>query len=395
MTGTQLKLFVGVVIFVFVLLISWVLFVPPYNVPKFENIENNQTGFLIPLDTDTTQQAQFESAAYLKDKKVAAKRVQIHKRWVQRGWLYTTGEYLDIERLITVDRSPVIKEWTDSAKSGTSPNDESISAQSKDGSGLKLNFTCTSYIPEADKDHPEGAEHFLYYYKGETLGHVMDKEVRARVQAVAAEFTAQYPLETLRGTQHKLVEAVREDVVPFFKKRGIAITSMGMVGGFHYTNEAIQKSIDDAIKAQQLKIVAMAQQEKEKIEQQTKLYNQEINNKTLKLKAEGEVLALQAKLEGEAKAKLAAAKVDAEAVKVTAEAEAYKYQQLDQYKHLVMALKTLEMEQAWRMQWQGGVPQTVFGSSGSIMPIFPFGNLTGVHLPSDASKLAEKKEAGR
>ena len=27
----------------------WVLVVPPYNVPKFENIENNQTGTKKPL----------------------------------------------------------------------------------------------------------------------------------------------------------------------------------------------------------------------------------------------------------------------------------------------------------------------------------------------------------
>src|SRR5208283_2170230 len=107
--------------------------------------------------------------------------------------------------LIVVDRSPVIKEWTDSRSTGTSAKDESLSAQSQDGTGLKLNFTCTAYIPESDeKEHPEGAEHFLYYYKGENLGHVMDFEVRARVQSVAAEFTSQFPLETLRGTQHKL-----------------------------------------------------------------------------------------------------------------------------------------------------------------------------------------------
>ena len=119
MNPSQIKIFAGVVIFVIVALIVWCFFVPPYNLPKFENIENNQTGFLVPLDQDTDKQAHFESAGYLKDKKVAAKRVQIHRRWVQKGWLYTTGEYLDVERLIVVDRSPVIREWTDSHTSGT------------------------------------------------------------------------------------------------------------------------------------------------------------------------------------------------------------------------------------------------------------------------------------
>jgi len=392
MSPNQIKLAVGAGVFVVFLLVVWLLFVPPYNVPKFENIENNQTGFLIPLDTDTSQQAHFESAQYLKDKKVAAKRVQIHRRWVQRGWLYTVGEYMDTDRLMVVDRSPIIREWTDSATTGTTSADESLSAQSKDGTGLKLNFICTAYIPESDAEHPEGAEHFLYYYKGETLAHVIDKEVRARVQSVSAEFTAQFNLEVLRGTQHELAKAVREDVVPFFKKRGISITNIGLVGGFHYVNKEIQKSIDDAIKAQQLKVTAQAMQEQEKVQQQTKLNNQEIDNKTLTLKAQGEVMALTAKLEGEAKAKLAAAKIEVESVKVRAEgeaaavkinadAEAYKLKQLDQFRDLVTTLKTLEVEKAWRTMWTGGVPTTVFNGAGNgVVPIFPFGNVPMPHV---------------
>ncbi len=385
---------------IFVLLIAcWFLFVPPYNVPKFETIENNQTGFLVPLDQDTDQQAHFESAEFLKDKMVAAKRVQIYRRWVQRGWLYTNGEYLDTVRLIVVDRSPVIREWTQDPVSGTSPNDDALTGQSKDGTALRIAFTCTAYIPESDKDHPQGAEHFLYYYKGDTLAHVMDKEVRAKVQSVAAEFTAKFPLETLRGTQHELAEAVRKDVVPFFAKRGIAVTNIGLVGGFHYVNPGIQKSIDDAITAQQLKIVAQAKQEQEKVQQQTKLYNQEIDNKTIKLKAEGEALALSAKLEGEAKAKLAAAKIDAEsakveaegkanAVKLAADAESYKFGKLDNYRELVTVLKTLEVEGQWRSQWAGGVPSTIFSGQGGgqMVPIFPFGAL-------DKPKMTERKDA--
>jgi SPFH domain/Band 7 family protein len=290
----------------------------------------------------------------------------------------------------------VIREWTDHPNTGTSPNDESLSAQSQDGTGLKLNFTVTAYIPELDKDHPEGAEHFLYYYKGETLAHVIDKEVRARVQSVAAEFTAQYHLETLRGTQHKLVEKVREDVVEFFKKRGIAVTNIGMVGGFHYTNKGIQKSIDDAITAQQLKITAQAIQEKEKVEAITKFNNQEIAKKTMVSLAEGEAMALQAKLEGEAKARLSAAKIDAEAAKVVAEgkanaikivadADAHKYKAFDEHRELVLSLKALEVEQAWRTQWQGSVPSMIMNGlgGGQMVPIFPFPALTPSPLKTD------------
>jgi regulator of protease activity HflC (stomatin/prohibitin superfamily) len=247
---------------------------------------------------------------------------------------------------------------------------------------LKLNFTCTAFIPEIDENNPQGAEHFLYYYKGDTLEHIIDREVRARVQTVAAEFTAQFPLETLRGTQHKLADAVRADVVPFFKKRGISVTNVGLSGGFHYVNKELQKAIDDAIKAQQLKVTATAQQEKEKVEQQTRLQNQEITNKTLVLEAAGQAAANIARAEGDAKAKLAAANVDAEAAKVRAtgeaaairieaDAEAYKYQQLEKSKDVMIMLKNIELERAWRSRWTGAVPSTVIQGGHSVLPIFP------------------------
>lgn len=369
----------------FLVIVGWYLFVPPYNVPKFENIENNETGFLVPQDQQTSDQLHFESAEYLRDKKVAAKRVQIPRRWIQKGWLYTNGEYLDTVRLIKVNRASIIRNWTQDPVSGTSENDDAITAQSKDNAGIRIAFTCTAFIPEIGPEYPEGAEHFLYYYKGDTLEHVLDQEVRAKVQTAAADFCAKYTSDMLRGTQHELVQAVREDVIPFFKKRGIAITNLGLGGGFHYVNQEIQKSVDNAIVAQQLKVAALAMQEKEKVEQETKLQNQKIQNDTMKLEAEGKAVAKAAELEGLAKAKLAADRVDAEAAKVQADgkaaatrveadAEAYRMSKLNEYKDFVMGLKQLDIEKAWRALWQGGVPSIVIGSQGgnhNVLPVLP------------------------
>lgn len=354
----SVKLGIGLGAILAIAVLVWLLFVPPYNKPKFEMIENNQTGFLIPLENKSPVESQlrFESVDYLKDKKVSSKRVQINRRWIQQYWFYGWGEYIEQERLITVDRSQVTTVW---AKENN--EDDSLHAQTKDGTGIRLNFTCTAYIPESDKDHQEGAEHFLYYYRGDSLVHVLNKEVRGRAQAVAAEFCARFSLEEVRGTQHELAKAVREDIVPFFKQRGVCITNIGLEGGFQYVNTEIQKAIDDAIKAQQLKITAMAQQEKEKVENETKLKNIDINNQTYLKEAEGL-----------AKAKLAAAKIEAEAakvrsegeataIKITADAEAYKLQQLDKFKDLMLSLKKLDMETKWRSLWTGGVPSVIMG----------------------------------
>jgi len=53
----------------------------PYDKPEFVEIDTSETGFLIPLEGDLTQQAKFQSEDYLKQRKVATKRVQITHRW--------------------------------------------------------------------------------------------------------------------------------------------------------------------------------------------------------------------------------------------------------------------------------------------------------------------------
>ena len=48
-----------------------------YDRPEFVEIDTSETGFLIPLEGDATQQAKFQSEEYLKQRKIATKRVQI------------------------------------------------------------------------------------------------------------------------------------------------------------------------------------------------------------------------------------------------------------------------------------------------------------------------------
>ena len=63
----------------------------PYDKPEYVEIDTSETGFLIPLEGDATQQAKFQSEDYLKQRKVATKRVQITHRWSQEGRLAWDG----------------------------------------------------------------------------------------------------------------------------------------------------------------------------------------------------------------------------------------------------------------------------------------------------------------
>src|SRR5262249_8230518 len=74
--------------------------IKPYDRPEYVEIDTSDTGFLIPLEGDGSQQAKFQSEDYLKQRKVAAKRVQIMHRWSQEGRLGNTGRWIPTVRLV-------------------------------------------------------------------------------------------------------------------------------------------------------------------------------------------------------------------------------------------------------------------------------------------------------
>ena len=221
----------------------------PYDRPEFIEIDTSETGFLIPLEGNIDKQVAFESEHYLNDRKVATKRVQIPHRWVQTGRMYWSGEWIGMVRLVKVDRSPVTREWTADSKSGTSARDQAMWVESKDAVGFSVGFNCTAYIREED------TAKFLYMYRSKSLAEIMDTEVRARIQSVAAEVASRYDLDDLRSRKQEIIDEVRVDVSTFFDERGITITTVGMFGGFTYQNTKIQDANDATFVAQQLKVV--------------------------------------------------------------------------------------------------------------------------------------------
>jgi hypothetical protein len=56
-----------------------------FDRPEYVEIETSETGFLIPPEGGATLQARFQLEDYLKQRKVATKRVQILHRWSQEG----------------------------------------------------------------------------------------------------------------------------------------------------------------------------------------------------------------------------------------------------------------------------------------------------------------------
>jgi hypothetical protein len=318
----------------------------PYDRPEYAEIDTSETGFLIPLEGDGGVQAKFQSEEYLRALKVAAKRVQITHRWSQEGRLPNTGQWIPLVRLIKVNRSPVTREWTADAASGTAARNQAIWIESADSVGFSMGFTCTAFIPE------EEAAKFLYWYPNGSLANVMDTEIRARMQQMAAEIAARYRLDILREKKQEISDAVRNDVVAFFAHRGVVITTVGMFGGMTYENAEIQKAIDGTVIAQQLKVVNEA-----------KFEAQQRDNDRVELEANAIAERARRISAGEADAKKIAAAAEAESIQVVNRALA-----AAQQNPLLYQLRALEVERARVDHWNGQYPTYFVGTAAGQSP---------------------------
>jgi len=242
---------------------------------------------------------------------------------------------------VKVNRSPVTREWmtidnaTGSASRRPSLNDKAIWIESADSVGFSMGFTCTAFISEED------AARFLYWYPSGSLAEVMDREVRGRIQQVAAEVAARYPLDSLRSKKQEISDAVKKDLTSFFATRGITVTTVGMFGGMTYENPEIQKSIDQTFIAQQQKVVAEARFDAQKKE-----------NERLELEAEGLAEKERRQAMGLADARKTAAGAEAESISQISRAA-----EEAQTNPLLMQLKVLDVEKARIEKWDGHYPQ--------------------------------------
>lgn len=308
--------------------------IKPYDEPEYVEIESYETAFMLPMQGKTSEQLKFASEEYLAANQVATKRVRILHQWVQTGRGSWNGKYIPTHKVIKVNRRPVTREWVAEANKGTGNKDEAIWVESRDSVGFSVGFNCTAMI-EADN-----AAKFLYTYASTSLATVMDSEIRARIQAKAAEICAEYDMDELRAKKGEIIQAVRDDILPYYQDRGITVTAIGMFGGFTYENPAVQQAIDKVFEAQQLKNVEMAKKQASVIEKE-------------RIEVEAGAKARQIEI---------LANADAERIRVIAEAAAEA-----QENPAFITLKRLEVEQERIRKWDGAYPRWMAG--GEMPPV--------------------------
>jgi len=184
------------------------------------------------------------------------------------------------------------------------------------------------------------------------LAGVMDQEVRTKIQEVFAEKAAEYTMDDLRPKKNEIIQAIRDEVTPFFAERGITITAIGMFGGFEYENAAIQEAIDKVFQAQQDEEVAKAEA---KAAQERKL--------ALQLAGEGEAQKSIEIAKGRAESVKVEAEAEADAIQKVADAKSYELEKLTANPEAYMALKKIEVDMERLKVWDGKYPVYYLGGS--------------------------------
>lgn len=329
----------------------------PYHEAMLCEIETSETAFLIELEGDN-EQAGFDSEEFLESNMLATKRIEIPYEFKSTGRWPNSGVWIPSTKLVLVDREPENRIWVVDANKGTGESDQGIWVESKDSVGFSTGVVISARI-ENDKD----AIKFLFNYppradkafttQGGTwnetvfkaqmsdLAYVLDNNVRNRVAKIFAREAAKYPMDECREKKNEIIQAIEEDVVPFFKERGITITTIGMTGGFKYENPQIQAAIDKVFEAQQDEEVAKAESKA----------------------AEQRREALRLIGEGEAQKALEKAKGEAEAIKKVADAKAYEVEQLRKDPEMYLKLKELEIQKVQADRWDGTLPKFQAGGS--------------------------------
>lgn len=280
----------------------------PVRIDPIQEINPNETAFVVPLEVGTEKQEKLESVDFLKQAQVAAKRIIIPQRERQIGRFGHNIEWIPTVRVLTVNRTPVTRSWITSLaedpKAGIDERDFGV--ESRDSIGFSVGVNVSAFIEESD------AATYLYYYRGDDLSEVMDRNVRERVHTVLhGEFTS-LSLQEAKGAKGAIVASLKQDVVEHFKRFGITITSIGLAEGMTFEQPEIQASINGAYVAEMA--VELAKQKT--------LEQVEINERLL-AQAQGEAAAARefanAAEERTKLVNLEIAKIHAEAEKTKAE----------------------------------------------------------------------------
>lgn len=178
----------------------------PAQIPPIVDIETNETAFLVPMEGESKEgQERFMSVDFLEQNKAPTKRVTLPIRKRSTGRVWFDYEWLPTLRVVTVNRTPVTREWTAEEGTGTEAKDQGIHVESKESIGFSVGVNLTASVTEED------AATFLYWYAGKKLAEVVDENVRGFVTSVLSREFGERDLMTGKGAKAEIFKKCFEE----------------------------------------------------------------------------------------------------------------------------------------------------------------------------------------
>jgi hypothetical protein len=220
------------------------------------NVLPNHSAFMIPAVGDTSTQKQFETEAFLNEKKVGAKRIQIPHVVMKNTGLIDA--YVPGAVLVLLDRTPYVVTWTKDATPG-SPSNQEMCIESQDSIEICFNASIGANVTEED------AAKYLYWFgtepptgndderkypsmlSGKSLPEVVNNRVYQRIHSEYSVEFSKYPLSELLTHKADVIKAVEKRIITEYKAMGITIEYVGIASQFRYTSKEVQGSINTLV----------------------------------------------------------------------------------------------------------------------------------------------------
>jgi len=218
----------------------------------------NESAFFIPdVGANKDTQAKFGSTEYLEANKVAAKRFTIpHGKFSGSGlW---SDYYVPTGRLIIVDRTPYMREWTATKDRGTSSTNQAFPCQSSEGLNITVEVGIATSVseenaarflywfgtnpPQGDRRDPQVVFTSVYY--GRSLAQVMDSVGRGRVQSIVCHEIGARTFDKANAELNAIMDVVQKNTTDFLASRGITVDYIGWAGTFNFDAD-VQKAVND------------------------------------------------------------------------------------------------------------------------------------------------------
>lgn len=201
------------------------------------------------------------------------------------------------KKIAVVSQATVSKEWVAGAQKGTSSNDDSFSAGSNQGAEFIIGITTEARIADTDTYisiygvDPKSTINDVRV-EALSLSTILDRTVKPYIQGKLSEEFGNIPTGECQQKMNEVIAKVSKDVKARFLKDGIEIRSFNVAGNLTWKDSNIQNAIDETARLLVQKDKAIAQQEVDAKQAETKRIVSEqqamANARKVQLEAESE-----------------------------------------------------------------------------------------------------------